>query len=490
LTELELQIYPCYFALTYPEVFLRNLLLYIVVITSILGGCSKETIIPVVVTTDVHGSFFPEEKSVPSLSSASTYIKEQRSKNKNIILLDNGDILQGSMALEYFNIVNTNAPNIVSILMNYLNYDAVSVGNHDVEYGKQVYKKVEKEFQFPWLSANIVDSKSEKSLFKPYAIIERGKRKIAVLGLSTLTTQKALKFNEKEEIEVLDLVKSAQKWIDIIKKEEKPDVIIGLFHEGLDLTIPVAENVPGFDIIFTGHDHQEHNLKLTSSDGSEVLIFGARERGISLVHLEIKLKGIRKNIDGKIVNLENIPPDTDFIKAGEKSMKLVENYSRETVAEIDFEIKTAGDNDKYMEILHNSLLKLTDAQLSITAPVSRDYTAGPGIITQSDLFQLYPFINYPVILKLTGSEITKLLKYSEKLQKDNHPKKRFYNNLSIRYRKKIKLEKNKFYTVAMNSYHASNGGKMLQHGAGIDEDTIAERTVEVIDKNIREYLFR
>ncbi len=469
---------------------MKNLFPLILVITFSLISCTKEVTIPVIVTTDTHGAFFPEEGSTISLASASTYIKKQRSKNKNLILLDNGDILQGSMALEYFNLVNTDSPSIVSVLMNYLGYDAASVGNHDIEYGKEVYRKIEKEFQFPWLSANIVEKKSQNPIFKPYTVIKRGNRKIAILGLSTLTTQKALKFNEKDETEVLDLVESAQKWINIIKKEDNPHIIIGLFHEGLNFTIPVAENVPGFDIIFTGHDHQEHNLKLTSSDGSEVVILGAKERGKSLVHLDIKLRGNRKKLEGKIIDLQNVPPDPGFIKAGAKSMKMVEKYSRETVIEVDFQINSAGKNTKYMEILHNTLLKLTDAQISITAPVSRDYSAGPGTITRKDLFNLYPFINYPVVLKLTGKEITNLLNYSEKLQKDNHPKKRFYNNLSIKYRNETELEENMFYTVAMNSYHGSNGGRMLQNGAGLDEDTIAERTVKVIDKNIREYLFR
>jgi len=463
--------------------FISQLFLFLLI------SCSKEIVIPVIVTTDTHGAFFPEEGAESSLANASSYIKKQRLKNRNLILLDNGDILQGSMALEYFNLFNIDSPNIVSVLMNYLEYDAASVGNHDIEYGKEVYKKIEKEFQFPWISANIVEIESKNLIFRPYTVIEKENRKIAILGLSTLTTQKALKFTEKNQIEVLDLVESARKWIDIIKTKENPSIIIGLFHEGLGFTMPIAENVPGFDIIFTGHDHQQHNLKVTSSDGSEVLILGAKERGISLVHLEIKLKRNKKDLKGTIINLKNISPDTDFIKKGEESMELVQKFSNETVAEIDFEIKTAENNYKYMEILHNTLLKLTDADLSITAPVSKDYSAGPGIITRNDLFQLYPFINYPVVLKLTGSEITKLLKYSEKLQDDNHPRKRFYNNLSIRYRNKTELEENKFYTVAMNSYHASNGGNMLQKGAGLDDDMITERTVEVIDKNIREHLF-
>ena len=113
-------------------------------------------------TSDVHGTIFDYDlkrnrESRSSLANVSYYIKAARAKDSTaVLLLDNGDFLQGQPTNYYYNFVDTSGINLTAQVMNYLKYDAASVGNHDIEAGHPVYDKVVKELNFPWLSANTV----------------------------------------------------------------------------------------------------------------------------------------------------------------------------------------------------------------------------------------------------------------------------------------------------------------------------------------------
>ena len=152
---------------------------------------AKTVTLRLIETSDVHGAFFPydftERRPMPgTMARVSTYLKRQRkSYGNNVILLDNGDILQGQPTCYYTNYVKTDAPNIAAEVINYLQYDAQNFGNHDVETGHAVYDKWVSEIKCPVLGANIIDKKTGKPYVKPYSIIEREGVRIAILGMLT-----------------------------------------------------------------------------------------------------------------------------------------------------------------------------------------------------------------------------------------------------------------------------------------------------------------
>ena len=133
----------------------------------------------ILATTDVHGAFFPynfiERKPMQgSLARVSTYINEQRKNfGDKLILLENGDILQGQPTCYYTNYIKPELPNVAAQVVNYLKYDAATFGNHDVETGHAVYDKWIKEMNCPTLGANIIDKATGQPYVKPYTIIER-----------------------------------------------------------------------------------------------------------------------------------------------------------------------------------------------------------------------------------------------------------------------------------------------------------------------------
>jgi len=520
----------------------------------------KNTIkIRVIETTDVHGSIYPydfirDKKTNNSLANVYTYVKEQRAnKNMETILLDNGDILQGQPVVYYSNFEATNREHICASVMNYMQYDAGTVGNHDIEAGHPVYDKLNKEFKFPWLAANAIDIKTGKPYFKPYTIIERQGVKIAVLGLITPAIPNWLPENIWEGMEFEDMIESAKKWIKIIKEKEQPDIIIGLFHSGIDYTYDnstdttyknenatqlVPKNVDGFDIVFGGHDHREYNFTVKSPNGKEVLILDPKSyaRCMGVVDIDLSWNKEKnswdKKITGQIVNTDTIIPDKDFLNT-------FQAFYEETKKYVDREIGTFtktlysrdalfGDSE-FADLVHTIQLKISKAQISFTSPLSYDSEIKAGKVYVRDMFNLYRYENLLYTMRLSGKEIKDYLEYSadlwfNRMKNENdhllHIKKTedghahltstYYNFSSaqgINYTIDLQAQKgsrimisgfssgekfdlNKEYLVAINSYRGNGGGGHLTKGAGIPKDELASRIVRSTDKDLRYYMIK
>src|SRR5664280_2406083 len=133
------------------------------------SGHGKKTL-RIIETTDVHGVILPydfieKEKLNFSMASSYTYIRKIRKEKDVTLLLDDGDNLQGQPEVYYYNYIDTIQPHIVSEVMNYMGYDAATVGNHDIETGHAVYDRLVREDKFPLLAANAVDIETGKPYF-------------------------------------------------------------------------------------------------------------------------------------------------------------------------------------------------------------------------------------------------------------------------------------------------------------------------------------
>src|SRR2546423_5353240 len=113
-------------------------------------------------TTDMHGRIFPidyytNKYDNVGIAKVATLVKDARKNDPDLLLLDSGDTIQGT-PLEYFhNKRNNTPPDPMMLTMNALHYDAMTVGNHEYNFGWQVLDKARSEAKFPWLSANTYD---------------------------------------------------------------------------------------------------------------------------------------------------------------------------------------------------------------------------------------------------------------------------------------------------------------------------------------------
>jgi 2',3'-cyclic-nucleotide 2'-phosphodiesterase/3'-nucleotidase len=287
----------------------KNFLVILLLFSSIVF--SQTVKVKIIETSDVHGAIFPydflqDKPARSSLAQVMTYLKEQRADTNQIVfLLDNGDILQGNPAIYYINFEKRDGIHLLADIMNYMQYDAGTVGNHDIDPGPEVYNRFKNDIKFDWLAANAIDESTNKPYFKPYTTVESRGIKIAVFGLITPYVPNWLPEKLYKGIRFEDMVETAKEWVKKIRAWEQPDLLIGLFHSGVDANYGgqnnetfknenaselVAKLVPGFDIVFVGHDHQGHNYKVKNMDDGEVLILGPQANARTLAVADVTLK--------------------------------------------------------------------------------------------------------------------------------------------------------------------------------------------------------
>lgn len=517
-------------------------------------------------TSDVHGSLFSYDFIKGKLGNSSlaqiyNYVQQERAKQgQEVILLDNGDILQGQPIVYYYNFEKTTVPHIVSEVMNYMKYDAGTVGNHDIEPGHSVYDKINKEFEFPWLAANAVSIKTGKPYFKPYTIIKRSGIKIAILGLITPAIPNWLPEKIWSGIRFDDMIETAKKWVQIIQQKEKPDVLVGLFHAGVepgyngaDPKAPknenasqlVAEQVPGFDVIFVGHDHHGWNYTVKNPDGKDVHILGAINAARTAAVANITLtkdkstNTWKKEITGEIIESKNYKENVPIVK---KYAGIIENtlsYVNKYIGTFNETVSTRESmfgESLFVDLIQKIQLEITKADVSFVAPLSFNAEIKKGSVHVSDMFSLYKYENLLYTMQLTGKEIKNYLEFSYgqwfnqmKDENDNllnfkkdggeivknengfpQLQAQYYNFSSaagINYTVDVSkpagerititgmsngkaFDMNKKYKAAINSYRGNGGGGHLTKGAGIPKDKLAERVITSTEKDLRFYLMK
>ena len=401
--------------------------------TMTMAKKNKIVTLQLVETSDVHGAFFPynfiERKPMRGTKArVSTYVKTQRKKfGKNLILLDNGDILQGQPTCYYTNYVKTDEPNIAAEVINYLGYDAQTFGNHDVETGHAVYDKWIKDLQCPTLGANIIDASTKKPYVKPYLMLEREGVKIAILGMLTPAIPNWLHENLWKGMYFEEMVSSARKWAKFLKEEEKADMIVGLFHSGWDggittekydedATKKVAEQVEGFDVIFYGHDHTEQNITL--ANGVLCLDPSCNALKVAQATIECTMQNGRWKItkkEGQLIDVAQEPIDEDYVHHFQAQMDDIQKYVERQIGTFLTPIRSRDaffGSAAFIDYIHQLQLEESHADISLTAPQVFNTEIKAGPVYMSDMFKLYRFENQIYTLRMTGREVRQLLELS------------------------------------------------------------------------------
>ena len=545
--------------------------IYILLISTLLSVAtieaknSKTVKIKVVETSDVHGHFFPydfmEKKPIRgTLTRANSYIKQQRKKygDDHFLLIDNGDILQGQPCVYWSNYVMPENENIAASVINYMKYDAETVGNHDIEPGHKVYDKWIREVRCPLLGANIVKEEYKNAAarpehiytgLQPYSVHYKDGVKIVVIGMLTPAIPNWLNKSIWKGLEFEEMTACAKKWIKYVKEYEKPDLIFGLFHSGLDggiktdeydenATESVAREVPGFDVIFFGHDHQVHNTFITNKAGEKVLcidpscyVANVAEAEITLTYNDGKLA--KKQIKGNIVNVLDEKIDKKMLEHFQSTIDEVKDYVNQRIGYFKHPIYTRESffgNSAFTDLIHNLQMSISKADISFNAPLAFDTTIDAGEVTQADMFKLYRFENLLFVLRMTGEEIRKHLEFSydmwtntmtspsDHVLRLNDDSKEDQQRTGFQYYtfnfdsacgidylvdvtkpdgQKVKIlrmsngepfDEKKWYKVVMNSYRANGGGELLTRGAGIPQDSLESRVLFHTDMDQRHYL--
>ncbi len=549
------------------HIVMHRLLIMFLAIVPGAAGLGQTVSLKVIETTDVHGAVFPydfinDKPASGSLAQVHTYVQQAKSEGHEVVLLDAGDILQGQPVVYYYNFEQTAGRHLYALVMNYMGYDAATVGNHDIEPGHAVYDKFLQELDFPWMAANAVRTKGTGTYFPPYTVIEKAGLSIAVLGMVTPGIPNWLPQQIWHGMTFEDMVETAREWVAIIRQNENPDLLLGLFHSGVDHNFGgqkretprnenasqlVAEQVPGFDVVFVGHDHHGWNFEVTGPNGRPVHILGAsshaRDVAVATIHLQYNKdkKLWQKEIVGEQVSMAGVTPDPNFLSRFQSAFEEVKTYVSQPIGTFTKTVTTRdamfGDA-AFVDIVHRIQLDLTGADISISAPLSQDASIEKGPVYVRDMFNLYKFENLLYTMELSGREILGFLEYSYgnwfnhmqgpadhllNFRTDEKgepvwsqswgsyqlagPSFNFDSMAGILYAvdvsrpagERIRMESmadgtpfkmDERYKVAINSYRGNGGGGHLTVGAGIAKEDLPGRIVAATDKDLRYYLMK
>jgi 2',3'-cyclic-nucleotide 2'-phosphodiesterase/3'-nucleotidase len=525
---------------------------YLFISLLVLAACTdRETVVRLAVTSDVHGMIFPydftgRKAAGNSLSHIYNYVSRERERKDTLLfLLDNGDLLQGQPTVYYFNFIDTTGEHLASRVMNYMGYAAGTVGNHDIETGPEVYNRIREEFAFPWLAANAVEQDTGRPCFEPYTILRAGRKRIAVLGLITPGIPHWLPKNLWPDLEFRDMVETAREWVPIIMKREHPDLLVGLFHSGTDAgyggnpgpflnenaSLLVAEQVPGFQVIFAGHDHRESVQWVVNTLGDSVLVVdpGSHARYAGEVTVTFR-PGSAPGLEARNVPMADFTPSAEFDAYFESDRAKVTAYLDDTITWLAGDMQPLDalfGPSNIISLIHEVQLDLSGSDLSFTAPLSLRESLQKGPLLVSDMFRLYHYENMLYTMELNGAEIDAFLEYAAGIWFNTmkhpcdhlllfdsirpgrlaHPYYNFSSAAGIDYTVDVTrppgdrvnisgfsdgrdFREDGTYRVAVNSYRGSGGGGHLTRGAGIPEDELAGRIVRSTDLDLRFYLMQ
>lgn len=466
---------------------------------------AQSVTLQVLSTTDTHGHILPEntgtlQPEAKGWAQLATLIRERKALNPNTLLVDSGDSLQGEPISYVRARLRRDLPDPVVAIMNALGYQAMAVGNHDLDWGFPALRQVEEQAQFPFLAANVLLSASGKGAFTSHVLVEVAGLKVAILGLSTARLTALTESSPLPELRVEDPVKVAQRLVPQLREQEKADLVLVIYHGGLGRVpsqageehqaLALAE-VPGVDAVLSGHTHlavaQRHK-------GIPVLQCPGNAKGLGCLELTLE----RQKGRWVVVKAEPriLQPSLDTPR-DPQVLELTQSLRTETTRYLDTFVTNLGvdldgrfcrmEDTALAQLLHAVQRQASGAQLSaISSPPARYYVPkGPTSVRQ--FWALMPYENRLVTIRVTGAQLKLYLEQAARYFRFSHepelvnkeipgydfdlvdgvnyaldlsraPGQRVLN-LSFRGQA-VKLDQS--FTMAISSYRFSGGGGYLE----------------------------
>ena len=238
-----------------------HLIIFIALLSGLTVSAKGKKQLVILHTNDTHSTILPLNENLDDKDLAGrggflrriNMIKEQRQQHPDLLLFDSGDFSQGSGYYTLFK------GEVEVGLMNEMRYDLATIGNHEFDFGMDNMAKLFRQANFPIVCSNYDCTGTVlEGLVKPYLTMKRNGVKIGIFALCP--PLKGLVFDGNcEGITFIDPAEAAQKYIDILRKQEKCDLVICISHLGWYESVYPDEKflkqVEGCDLVLGGHTH-------------------------------------------------------------------------------------------------------------------------------------------------------------------------------------------------------------------------------------------
>ncbi|THF83521.1 bifunctional metallophosphatase/5'-nucleotidase [Cohnella fermenti] len=490
----------------------------------------------VLYTTDVHGNALPHHyadnsPSPTGFARLAPLIRAERRRHDHTLLLDNGDLIQGTPFTYYYSRFASDGPHPMISVLNELGYDAAVIGNHEFNYGMDLLNKAVRESRFPWMAANIVDAATGEPYFgKPYLLKEypEGVR-VAVLGLTTHYTPNWEHPRNLIGLVFKDACETAKIWVKRLKEEERADLVIVSYHGGFERNLDTGEltenetgenqgyrmcmEVPGIDILLTGHQHRE--IDGACINGVRIIQAGGMGMHLGMAEATLQWENRAWRVTGtesKLLHQGEFVPDPAVVELVSGVEEGTQRWLDQPIGFVEGDMTIADPmkarlaEHPYIEFLNRVQMEAAEADISCTS-LFDNWSPGFGSrITMREIVANYIYPNTLKVLRVSGQDIKDALEraaaYFEWTGSEarvsagfSDPKPQHYNYdmwEGIEYEldiarplgdRVVKLEQDGKpldpageYDVAMNNYRAVGGGEYPMFK---DKPVVRDITVDV-----------
>jgi 2',3'-cyclic-nucleotide 2'-phosphodiesterase/3'-nucleotidase len=430
-------------------------------------GAGTETDLTILGSTDTHGfvinwDYYRDAEyddgagNHVGLAKLATLVERVRAErgDRPTLVLDAGDTIQGTELASYFAreepITVTGQTHPVARAMNIIGYDAVTLGNHEFNYGLSLLEHWIGQLGFPALAANAVDPDTGEPAFPPYLIrrfsVPGGPPlRVGVLGLTNPGTAVWDRAVVAGRLRFEDMVATAARWVPVIR-DAGADVVVVCAHGGdtgtstcgpevpaENPTADIAAQVPGIDAILFGHVHAEVPQRFVTNQvtGGRVLLCEPYCWGQRLARMDLALAVI----DGRwrvtsarslLLNSNTVPESPAVVEAVRDQHARAVAHVNQIVARATVELSAAQAHYRDTPIL--GLVNHVQAEavraaltgtahaglpvLSVTAPFRRQAVIPAGDVRLRDVAGLYVFDNALEAVLLTGTEVAAYLEHA------------------------------------------------------------------------------
>ncbi|HFI0791039.1 TPA: bifunctional 2',3'-cyclic-nucleotide 2'-phosphodiesterase/3'-nucleotidase [Streptococcus suis] len=435
----------------------------------------------ILATTDLHTNLvnydYYQDKPVETLGLAKTavLIEDAKAENPNVILVDNGDTIQGTPLGNYKSLIDPieeGEQHPMYTALDTLGFDAGTLGNHEFNYGLDYLRKVISTAGMPLLNANVLDPTTKDFLYQPYTIIDKtftdttGKAVSLKVGITGIVPPQILNWDKaylEGKVIVRDAVEAVRDIVPVIRKNGA-DIVLVLSHSGIgDDQYEVGEenvgyqiaSLSGVDAVITGHSHAEFPgtaekpsfyAKYTGVDdtngkinGTPVTMAGKYGDHLGVIDLNLtytdgKWATTSSKAAIRKIDTKSSVADSRIIDLAKEAHTETINYVRQQVGETTAPINSffaLVQDDPSVQIVNNAQIWYAKQQLagtpeanlpilSAAAPFKAGtrgdataYTDIPaGPIAIKNVADLYLYDNVAAILKVNGAQLKEWLEMS------------------------------------------------------------------------------
>ena len=433
---------------------------------------------------------------IGGISHLATLIRDVRESEDISFLVDAGDIFTGALSKK-------SEGKLPFDLYSAMNYDTLTLGNHEFEYGWERLVETIPRANFPVLNANIVHQDSGELIAQPYTILNRNGVKVGVIGVMGIDAfYNTMASFHRTGLTIKDPTETAQYWADIIRDEV--NIIVVLTHQnrtapmqtnkesdpsvqrGFDEDYAMAGNLKGVDVIFGGHSDNGLQEPVIHPDTGTVigLTFG---QGMHLGYTKFKIDTQKHDVE--FIEGYLIPVNSKQLLEDKQTATLIKDYRKiypellEVLAVVSEPLmRKYNEESSIGNLLTDYMREAAQSDIAFlnSGAIRADFNAGD--VTLEQLINVYPFKDNLTIIELTGNQIKELVEYSLTLPygigqisglQINYDSTQDMMNRVIDIKVNgSELIDNKKYTVSVSGYLAKGGDgyQVFPEGRFISDD--------------------